>query len=102
MAEGSNAGRQDVTHRHVQEFFPGISIVADGGIVDLDEAESLQVTDPHRQWIAFKKEPVAFLRGAQLSLGQLLRCHIPGNTFHSDHRSCIVVRSHVLRRNPHW
>src|SRR5258708_16998380 len=53
---------------HGLELFPGVAIPGHGGIVDLQEAQRLEVVHPHRTRVVGKHLPEAGLTGAELLL----------------------------------
>ncbi len=50
----------DIADPHGQEFIAGVAVVRNGGGVDLDEFEILEVIDPHRQGIVGEHQPEGF------------------------------------------
>ena len=66
----------NLSDRHRQKLFPGISVALNRRTVHCQECETLQIVDPQRRRIAVKKQAVALFRFAQLILDQLPRCDL--------------------------
>ncbi len=62
----------DVPDRHLEELGLAVSVVIDGPLIDREEAEGLQIVDPHRHRAALEEQAVMLIAPAQGFLGLLL------------------------------
>ena len=61
----------DFGQPHPQELGAGVSVRTDGGFVDLEEFERLEIVDPHRLRVLVEEQAVALFRLAQILLGPI-------------------------------
>src|SRR5262252_7733213 len=72
--------RANIFETHAQKFFPGVPVMNYGGLIDLNEAQRLQVIKPHRQRIVEKEQPELGLALALLFLGSFAVSNVPADT----------------------
>src|SRR5216683_5535985 len=71
--------RTNVLDRERQKFFPRVAIVPDGGMIRVQDGESLQVINPHGMRITVEKQMVSLLGPAKRFLRPLALCHVVKN-----------------------
>ncbi|EXI92181.1 MAG: hypothetical protein AW12_00760 [Candidatus Accumulibacter sp. BA-94] len=50
-----------IDDRHLQELLAGVTVLADGRVIDGEKGQRLQVVHPHRMRVAVEEQPVAGL-----------------------------------------
>ena len=76
--------RTDLGNRHGEEFVTRIAVVNERSLVDLDEAQGLDVVDPHRVRMTLEEHAEVLLGLPQCRLGILATSDVMGEGVESD------------------
>ena len=77
-------GGTDLGDGHGQELIAREAVVRDGGLIDVDEAQRLEVVDPHRQRVAVEELAVTLLALAQALLAAAALRYVARRVDHAD------------------